>query len=431
MSKILFNNTIIETTSSTECTSGLNVIFTIYPSEVSNTVTISKSSNIGQHAFTDAVFDSVTGISNLSKTLGEKLILTFDYDSSVANQAIVVTARVLIAEAKLSVFKAELGVDSEIIDYLTIDCKEPAVGEIIFNPITPTPTSTATPTPSTTNGSHSLYERVYIYDSTGQTDFALDLNEDLFKNNTLEKYQFSELNNKFSNSNTLYVRKEKENVIYKVQDTGDSDASVVDFILCPSPTPTPSFSPTNTVTPTVSPTVTLTPTNTASATQTNTPTNTATPTVTVSSTHLLESKQYYLSHISDDVCSLPPKADDIVPYHTTKKFTVDRFTIDQEILSNEFDMNCSNIASFIVEVGNLTLNNDYTFTFSVAHPSERQFAKIEPATETFKANESKHNINIVASYTGNSTKFLIKLTIKDDTADITEDEFFIFNCVDG
>ena len=94
-------------------------------------------------------------------------------------------------------------------------------------------------------------------------------------------------------------------------------------------------------------------------------------------------------------------------------------------------MNCSNTASFIVEVGNLTLANDYSFTFSVAHPSEKKFARIEPATETFKANETKHNINIVASYTGGSTKFLIKLTIKDDTADITEDEFFIFNCVDG
>ena len=236
MSKILFNNTIIETTSSTECTSGLNVIFTIYPSEVSNTVTISKSSNIGQHVFTDAVFDSVTGISSVSKTFGEKLILTFNYDSAVANKAIVVTARILIAAAKLSVFKAELGVDSEIIDYLTIDCQAPGVGEIIFNPITPTPTSTSTPTLSSTNGTHSLYERLYVYDSTGPTDFALDLNEDLFKNNTLEKYDFRELNNKFSNSDTLYVRKEKENVIYKVQDTGDREASVVDFILCPSPT---------------------------------------------------------------------------------------------------------------------------------------------------------------------------------------------------
>ena len=115
MSKILFNNTIIETTSSAECTSGLNVIFTIYPSEVSNTVIISKSSNIGRHVFTDASFDSVTGISNVSKTFGEKLILTFDYDTSVANQAVVVTSRILIAEAKLSVFKAELGVNSEII----------------------------------------------------------------------------------------------------------------------------------------------------------------------------------------------------------------------------------------------------------------------------------------------------------------------------
>jgi len=431
MSKILFNNTIIETTSSAECTSGLNVIFTIYPSEVSNTVTISKSSNIGRHVFTDASFDSVTGISNVSKTFGEKLILTFDYDTSVANQAVVVTSRILIAEAKLSVFKAELGVNSEIIDYLTIDCQQPGVGEIIFNPITPTPTSTATPTMSSTNGTHSLYERLYVYDGAGDTDSALNLNEDLFKNNTLEKYEFNNLNNSFSNSDTLYVRKEKENVIYKVQDTGDNDASVIDFVLCPSPTPTPSFSPTNTITPTVSPTATLTPTNTASATPTTTPTNTATPTVTVSSTQLLESKQYYLSHISDDVCSLPPKADNIVPYHTTKKFSIDRFTVDQEILSNEFNMNCSNISSFIVEVGNLTLSNDYSFTFSVVHPSEKKFARIEPSTETFKANETKHNINIVASYTGSSTKFLIKLTIKDDTADITEDEFFIFNCVDG
>ena len=427
MSKILFNNTIIETTSSAECTSGLNVIFTIYPSEVSNTVTISKSSNIGKHVFTNANFDSLVGISNVSKTLGEKLVLTFDYDSSKANNAVAITSQIIIAEAKLAVFKAELGIDSEIIDYLTVDCQEAGA----FNPITPTPTSTSTPTLSSTAGTHSLYERLYVYDSTGQTDFALDLNEDLFKNNTLEKYKFNNLNNSFSNSDTLYVRKEKENVIYKVQDTGDYDASVIDFILCPSPTPTPSFSPTNTITPTVSPSVTLTPTNTQSATPTNTPTNTATPTVTVSSTHLLESKQYYLSHVSDDTCSLPPKADDIVPYHTTKKFSVDRFTVNQEILSNEFNMNCSNTASFIVEVGNLTLANDYSFTFSVAHPSEKKFARIEPATETFKANETKHNINIVASYTGGSTKFLIKLTIKDDTADITEDEFFIFNCVDG
>jgi len=417
MAKILFTETI---TTSTNCT-GLVLELKVYPDAGSNTVVVSKSSTLGQHNFDSLFFQNTDGLSNISTSIDESTAtITFNYTGN--QEEYILNATLSVAVSKLNIFKAEINPGSNIIDYITVDC----LG--FLSGLTPTPTHTNSPTPSTPVNPHLLYDNILIYDAANLTDDALDINEILYKNNVLDEYSFDVLNDKFGDSDVLYVRKEKENVLYKIVKSGTS-AVVSDFLLCPSPTPTPTYTSTPRPTPSFTPTNTITSTVTASVTVSNTATTTATPTVTASATPPLQSEDYYISHLSKAVCELPPISDNIVPYHETKKFRVDRFTATNEVLSNEFLMDCQTYNSFIIDVKHLTVGNRYSFSFEVPHKSAKDLVKIEPTNETFIAKEDSHNINIVASYPDQSGKFLVKFTITDHTAEITEEEFFIFQCV--
>ena len=220
---------------------------------------------------------------------------------------------------------------------------------------------------------------------------------------------------------------------------------IADYILCPTPTPTPPVTPSTT--PTNSPTATITPssttTQTPTATQTNTPnktpvptatqtptvtnTSTVTSTITPSATDVRNVELYFMSDSIHNVCDLPPDNDAIDPYHKTKNITVDRFTTDNQIVNNEFEFDCVNGSSFIVKLGNLTVGNRYKFNFSVVHGNESGFS-VQPNQETFIAKEIIQNINIISFYSGSSNKILVKFSIENLTTSITENEFFIFSC---
>jgi len=221
---------------------------------------------------------------------------------------------------------------------------------------------------------------------------------------------------------------------------------ITDFILCPTPTPTITKTATNT--PTISSTPTNTPTHTVTQTQTQTqtPTNTVTitnsptftptvtntstvtSTITPSATDSKDARVYYMSDVIENVSDLPPDNDLIVPYKQIKNITVTRFTSDNRIVNNEFVFNCVGGGSFIVQLGNLTVNTKYRFKFTAVHENEKQYFTVEPNSEVFVAKEDSQNINIVAFYTGNSKKILIKFTIEEVESGKSEDEFFIFEC---
>lgn len=221
---------------------------------------------------------------------------------------------------------------------------------------------------------------------------------------------------------------------------------VADFVLCPTPTPTtsktPTLTPTNTLTPsftatntqTITNTQTYTPSNTPTLTntQTNTasatPTSTVTSTVTPSATDVRDAELYYSSDSINNVCDLPPDNDLIIPNKQLKTIRVDRFTTNNEVLNNEFEFDCSNGGSFIVQLNNLTIGNRYRFSFVVVHANERSNFTIEPNNENFVAKDTSQNINIVSFYTGSSSKILIKFTILNLDTNKSEDEFFIFSC---
>lgn len=221
---------------------------------------------------------------------------------------------------------------------------------------------------------------------------------------------------------------------------------ISDYVLCPTPTPTPPVTPSNT--PTNSPTATVTPSNTTTqtptATQTSTPnetptaTATQTPTVTVtqsvtptftpSATDVRNSELYFMSDSIHNVCDLPPDNDSVDPYHKTKTITVDRFTTDNEIVNNEFEFDCVNGSSFIVQLGSLIVGNRYKFNFSVVHDNEAGLFGVQPNQETFIAKETTQNINIISFYSGSSNKILVRFSIENLTTSVTENEFFIFSC---
>ena len=424
MAKILFKDTLISAENNENCGAGLLLEMQIYPDTGINTVVLTKSSSAGQHNFYSFAFNPNNNIEVTSTRYGSEGKVIFNYSGSI-NEPVSFFVGVVVAQSKLNVFKAEVNPGQDIVDYITVDCL--IAGEIA---LTPTPTLTNTPTSTRIGPERKLFNRLYLYDGTDDTRDALDIGETLYKNNVLDKYRFDDLNDNFLESEIVYVRKEKENVIYKIQKSAENeDAKVIDFILCPSQTPTPTYSPTPSVTPTYTPTHTTTSTTTPTNTITNTASSTPTPTNTQSPTSPLQSEDYYISHSYNAVCELPPIADEIVPYYTTKKFRVDRFSSNNEILSNNFDMNCNSLNSFIINVGNLTLGNTYEFDFSIPHPSVKSSVSLEPNTDNFVAKDSTHNINIVTSYGPSQGKFLVKFTLKDITADITEEEFFIFECI--
>lgn len=231
---------------------------------------------------------------------------------------------------------------------------------------------------------------------------------------------------------------------------------ISDFVLCPSPTPTPSntpsLTPSNSGTPPITPSHTATATNTQTPTQTqtqtatctNTQTNTssATPTYTASttptptytmtntptSTDLLGKIEYFISNDIDVLSDLPPTSDNIVPYHETKTIKVDRYTNNNEILNNEFVFSCIDGGSFILQLKNLTIGDKYRFSIEIPHPNDALNFSLEPNNEEFVAVDITQNINIICFYTGSSPKILVKLRIENVSKKFSEDEFFIFRC---
>lgn len=153
----------------------------------------------------------------------------------------------------------------------------PSVTNTSTPTVTPTNTATPTQTPSPTNlarfafaGFSGTTELEACSESYGSvTIYGNDPNfdENLFFYN-------SAIGPVTINMTGFY---EYNNVVAEL----DSSGTVVDYILCPTLTPTP----TNTQTPTNTPTNTETPTNTPTNTSTNTPTPTNTPTNTQTPTN--------------------------------------------------------------------------------------------------------------------------------------------------
>ena len=248
--------------------------------------------------------------------------------------------------------------------------------------------------------------------------------------------------------NTLYYTSQvaNSNMTGSINFANTDFVRVSDIVLCPTPTPTtsktPTLTPTNTLTPsytatytpTITNTQTYTPSNTPTHTntQTNTasatPTNTVTSTITPSATDVRDAELYYSSDSINNVCDLPPDNDLIIPNKKLKTIRVDRFTTDNQVLNNEFEFDCINGGSFIIQLNNLIVGNRYNFNFTVVHANERDNFIIEPNNENFIAKESFQNINIVSFYNGLSSKVLIKFTILNLDTNKSEDEFFIFSC---
>lgn len=135
-----------------------------------------------------------------------------------------------------------------------------------------------------------------------------------------------------------------------------------------------------------------------------------------------------MSDVIANVSDLPPDNDLIIPHAKSKNITVTRFTPDNRIVNNEFVLNCLEGGSFIIQLGNLTINTKYRFRFTAVHENEKQYFTVEPNSEVFIATEDSQNINIVTFYTGSSEKVLVKFTIEEVDSGNAEDEFFIFLC---
>jgi len=125
---------------------------------------------------------------------------------------------------------------------------------------------------------------------------------------------------------------------------------------------------------------------------------------------------------------LPPYDDNIKPNKELKTIRVDRFTTNNQILDNEFVFDCTQGGSFIIQLNNLVVGTNYKFEFTVVHTNEKPYFILEPNNETFVAKDTSQNINIIAFYTGTSSKTLIKFTIHNLDTRVSEEEFFIFEC---
>lgn len=434
MAKILFNETTTTVSDVGVCVSGVMVGLSVYLDKGINIINISKLSSFGRHDFVSYNLQNNDNVQVLFDSGG--LDLSIRLNCLTEAEVLTLDLLVILTGSKLNLLKAEIN-NSDIVDYLTIDCVASAPL------VTPTATSTGTPTVTPTHSRvHDTldFDDILIYDENQ----VLEINDVLYSDLSLNQYNFDDLiaiNSAYDDSNIMYVRRKKENVIYVVGRSENNVAKVIDYVLCPSPTPTltPTHTPTISVTSTITPTNTLTnsptqtPTNTE--TTTSTPTNTLTPSNTLTNTPSLSQEllvaKYFISDEIDVVCELPPTEDNIIPYHTTKKFRIDRYSESNEILNNEFVLDCSEMVSFIVQANNLRIGNTYKFQFSIPHKSEQSFVLVEPNNQTFVATSSAQNINIIVKYTGNSNKFLVRFNLCEncsETSGYEENEFFIFQC---
>ena len=207
------------------------------------------------------------------------------------------------------------------------------------------------------------------------------------------------------------------------------DAYITNPTICPTPTPTntttPTQTPTNTSTPTVTPTNTNTPTYTSSVTQTITGTATPVPTSTPTPTATddLDQVGYYVSYDEVELCKVAMPNNDI---------TIDIVDKLQEIKPDE-------ATSLIINLGNLTEDNNYKVTFSHYYKGEDETVSgpitgeaageisLFPAVLEFTASENKQNINTILLYQGTSKKFLLKMNILNLTTDYTQSEILLYN----
>ena len=95
--------------------------------------------------------------------------------------------------------------------------------------------------------------------------------------------------------------------------------------------------------------------------------------------------------------------------------------------------------SLIINLGNLTEDNNYKVTFThyyegadetVSGPITGESAgeiSLFPAVLEFTASENKQNINTILLYQGTSKKFLLKMDILNLTTDYTQSEILLYN----
>jgi len=207
------------------------------------------------------------------------------------------------------------------------------------------------------------------------------------------------------------------------------DAYITNPTVCPTPTPTntttPTQTPTNTATPTVTPTNTNTPTYTSSVTQTITGTATPVPTSTPTPTATddLDQVSYYVSYDEVELCKVAMPNNNI---------TIDIVDKLQEIKPDE-------ATSLIINLGNLTEDDNYKVTFSHYYKGEDETVSelitgeaageisLFPAVLEFTASENKQNINTILLYQGTSKKFLLKMDILNLITNYTQSEILLYN----
>ena len=300
MSQINFEQSLLVANSIEECRGGISFVLRFSDTTSgSKKIILSRENTDGFHTFGAVSVSSTSGATVTNLVSGDisrvkELTFNFTKEAGSVNSYVDFNVLLVVQESRFNVIKAEI-FEQDVLDFITVDCLTDAT-------IEPSKTPTETPTPTLTEGFENVWRRIPIFDidktlEIGDVVYSSELAKDTY---SLEEIRA--LNSQyFDDYSVFYVRQEKENVIYKIQpDEGNSDIlRVVDFELCPTQTPTPSFTPTNSRTPSNTPTntetPTTTPTYTPTVTRSNTPTQTltrsVTPTSTLTNTPTLTSSQ--------------------------------------------------------------------------------------------------------------------------------------------
>lgn len=163
-------------------------------------------------------------------------------------------------------------------------------------------------------------------------------------------------------------------------------------------TPTPTYTPTNTSTPTYTPTVT--------------PTYTNTPTYTVSNT--AEILKYLVNNDFDGVYKV---SDDL------NKFDLDYLNY------TEYLSQCPITMDFGVRVTGFIAGHDYQVGYDLYSKSESANVQINNTRQNnFRAEDISRDFLNIIRVTNQTEVFVIKFYIRDITADIYENTYFIFRC---
>lgn len=327
-----------------------------------------------------------------------------------------------------------------------------------------TPTTTETPTVTPTDSSLKL---ITVYNDNNQLNY-----EEIIYQNTQasDEWELSELQNLISSSsNTFYLRKPGTNLIEVVQDIGGSMV-VVDYLIVPTPTITPTKSTTPTLThtstPTNTPTYTSTPnaTPTNTSTQTSTPTQTPTPSNTVTNTPTNTLTQTITQTISPTQTQTPTQSQTttITPTVTqtptntitntttpTKTADVDIYLINNDasqvyVLSNDIvntfnvkteyyveNLSCPDTSLLSVSVNKLISGKQYDIGFRTYGTSEDIDLSNSGLTRFVSADTNATfgtfvTINNTA-IAGNS--YVVRFTVLDIEANIEQNIHYIFRCV--